>query len=167
MTLIIGILIVVLGLTGWACWRAVRAYLKSRGKRIVNCPETKEPAAVELAKWRIAMLAAFGEPALRLGDCSRWHEREPCDQACLPQIQASPEQCLVHSILSKWYEGKACSCCGEPIGRIGNWQHVPCAISPDLRISEWKNIPVDKIPLVLGSHAPVCWRCLVAETHIS
>jgi len=167
MTLIIGILIVVLGLVGWGCWRAARAYLKFRGKRIVTCPETEEPAAVELAKWRIAMAAAFEEPSLRLRDCSRWREREPCDQACLPQILASPEACLVHSILSKWYEGKDCSCCGEPIGQIDRWRHEACVISPDLRISEWKDIPVEKIPLVLGSHSPVCWRCLVAETHTS
>jgi len=167
MTLIIGILIVVLGLAGWGCWRAARAYWKFRGKRIVTCPETKEPAAVELAKWRIAVEAAVEHPALHLKDCSRWREREPCDQACLPQIEASPEECLVQSILSKWYEGKDCSCCGEPIGHLGRWQREPCVISPDLHISEWKNIPVEKIPRVLGNHAPVCWRCFVAETHIS
>jgi len=166
MTLIIGILVVVLGLVGWGCWRSARAYLKFRGKRVVTCPETEEPAAVELAKWRIALKAAFEQPDLRLHDCSRWREREPCGQACLAQIKAAPEESLVLTILSKWYEGKPCSCCGGPVGDIGRWQHKPCLISPDLRIFEWKDIPVEKIPLVLGSYAPVCWRCLVAETHI-
>jgi len=167
MTLVIGILIVVLAFAGWGLWRAARAYLRYRGKRIVTCPETEQPAAVELAKWRIAMEAAFEHPDLRLHGCSRWRERAPCDQACLPQIEASPEECLVFTILSKWYEGKTCSCCGEPVGHISHWQHNPCLISPDLRMFEWKDVPVEKIPQVLESHAPVCWRCLVAETHIS
>ncbi|MGA3316566.1 MAG: hypothetical protein ABSC64_09020 [Candidatus Korobacteraceae bacterium] len=166
MTLIIAILLV-LGLVGWGCWRAGHAYLKFHGKRIVTCPETKQPAAVELATWQVAVTAPFRSPELRLRDCSRWRARAPCDQVCLAQIAASPEECLVLTILSKWYDGKACSCCGRPVGEIGRWQHMPCLMSPDLRLFEWKDIPSEEIPIVLGTHAPVCWRCLVAETHIS
>jgi len=166
MTLIIAILLV-LGFVSWGCWRAGHAYLKFRGKRIVTCPETKQPAAVELATWRVALTAPFRGPELRLRDCSRWRERAPCDQVCLAQVAASPEQCLVLTILCKWYEGKVCTCCGRPVGEIGRWQHKPCLLSPDLRLFEWKDIPSEEIPMVLGTHAPVCWRCLVAETHIS
>ena len=167
MTLLIGILIVLLGFVGWGFWRAARAYLKFRGKRIVTCPETEQPAAVELAAWHIAIASTLREPNLRLRDCSRWRERVRCGQACLAQIQASPVECLVLTILSRWYEGKACTCCGEPVGQISRLQHKPCLISPDMRIFEWKDIPAENIPLVLGTHAPVCWRCLVAETHIT
>jgi hypothetical protein len=167
MTWIIGILIVLLGVVGWGCWRAARAYLRFRGKRVVTCPETEQSAAVELAMWRIAITAAFREPGLRLRDCSRWRQRAPCDQACLAGIAASPEECLVLTILSKWYEGKTCTCCGRPVGQISHWRHKPCLMSPSMRIFEWKDIPSENIPLVLGTHAPVCWRCLVAETHIS
>jgi len=167
MTLVVGILIVLLGFAGWGFWRAVRAYLKFRGRRIVACPETQQPAAVEMATRHIAVTAVFREPNLRLRNCSRWRERPPCDQACLAQIEASPEECLVLAILSKWYEGKACTCCGRSVGQISRWQHKPCLMSPDMRIFEWNDIASENIPLVLGTHAPVCWRCLVAETHIS
>jgi hypothetical protein len=167
MTLIIGILIVLLGFVGWGFWRAARAYLKFRGKRIVACPETEQPAAVELATWHIAITSTFREPNLRLRDCSRWREVAPCDGACLTRIEEAPEECLVLTILSKWYEGKTCTCCGRPVGQISRWQHKPCLMSPNMRIFEWKDIPAETIPLVLSTHAPVCWTCLVAETHIT
>jgi len=166
MTVIIAIFLV-LGLVGWGCWRGARAYLKFYGKRIVTCPETEQPAVVELATWHLAITAPFQKTELRLSDCSRWRERAPCGQPCLAQIEASPESCLVLTILSKCYEGKVCSCCGASVGQIGRWQHNPCLLSPDLRLFEWKDIPTENIPLALGTHAPVCWRCLVAETHIS
>jgi len=168
MTLVIvGIGIVLLGLLGWGLWRAGYAYARFRGTRIVTCPETEQPAAVELAPWHAAVTAVVREPSLRLRDCSRWREIAPCHQACAGRIAAALEECLVGTILSKWYAGKACSCCGQPVGQIRRWRHKPCLISPDMRILEWKDIPSEKIPLALGTHAPVCWRCLVAETHIS
>ena len=166
MTLIVATL-VALGLGGWGLWRAMRAYLKFRGKRLVTCPETRQPAAVQMATWHIVITAPFGRPDLRLRDCSRWRERERCAQPCLPRIEASPEDCLVSTIVSTWYEGKACSCCGTPLADIRSWQHKPCVMSPEMRLFEWKDIPAEQIPSVLETHAPVCWRCLVAETHIS
>jgi len=166
MTVIIAILLV-LSFVAYGGWRAGRAYLKFRGQRIVTCPETRRPAAVQLAAWRIAATAPFRQPELHLRVCSRWRERSPCDQVCLPQIAASPEECLVLTILAKWYQGKVCTCCGRPVEQISRWQHKPCLLGPDMRLFEWKDIPSENIPLVLETHAPVCWRCLVAETHIS
>ena len=167
MTLLIGILIVLSGFVGWGFWRAARAYLKFRGQRIVSCPVTEQPAAVELAAWHIAVTSTLRQPTLRVRDCSRWREVAPCRGPCLPRIEEAPEECLVRSILSKWYEGKTCTCCGRPVGQISRWEHKPCVISPDMRIFQWKDIPPENIPLVLGTHAPLCWRCLVAETHIN
>jgi hypothetical protein len=167
MTLTISILIGLLGLLAWGSARGARAYLRFRGKRIVACPETEQPAAVELAAWHIAVSSTLTEPNLRVRKCSRWRERAPCDGACLTRIEAAPEESLVLTILSKWYQGKTCSCCGRPVGEISFWQHKPCVMSPERRIFEWKEIPPENIPLVLGNHAPVCWKCLVAETHIN
>jgi hypothetical protein len=154
-----------LGLAGWGLWRTARTYLRFRGRRVVACPETGQPAAVELASWRTAVRAAFERPAPRLRACSRWPGRALCDQACLPRIAAAPEEFLVVTIVSRWYQGKTCVCCGKPLGRITPWAHRPCLLSPDREISEWKDIPAENIPRVLATHAPVCWTCLVAETH--
>jgi hypothetical protein len=53
----------------WGAWR------RWRGTRIVTCPETQRPAAVDL-DLRFAMVGAIvGSPELRLRDCSRWPER--------------------------------------------------------------------------------------------
>jgi hypothetical protein len=166
MSLIISTVIVV-GFVGWGVWREARAYLKFRGQRIVTCPQTQQPAGVELAIWHIAMASTLSEPRLRLRNCSRWREVAACNAACLPQIVEAPEKCLVSTILSRWYAGKICTCCGRPVGRISRWQHKPCLLSPELRIFEWKDIPAENIPRALGTHAPVCWKCLVAETHIN
>jgi hypothetical protein len=165
MTMIISTVIVV-GFVGWGVWREARVYLKFRGQRIVTCPETRQLAAVELAAWRIAMASTFTEPRLHLRGCSRWNDVAPCEGACLPQIMEAPEECLVSTIVSKWYAGKTCTCCGRPVGQIGPW-HKPCLLSPEMRIFEWKDIPAENIPRALGTHAPVCWKCLVAETHIN
>lgn len=169
MTLIVGIPIALLalGLIGWGLWEGTRTYLRFRGTRVVACPETGQPAAVEVATWHIAVTATFGKPALRLRDCSRWRERAVCDQACRRRIEAAPEECLVLTILSKWYRDKTCVCCGRSLGQIAQWGHQPCLRSPDLRILEWKHIPAENIPRALATHEPVCWTCLVAETHTS
>ena len=162
-----GLVIVLLGLVGWGLWRAGRAYVKLRGTRVVACPETEQPAAVELAPWQAAITAIVREPSLRLRDCSRWREIAPCQQACLGRIAEALEECVVSTILSKWYAGKVCTCCGRPVGQISRWRHQPCLMSPGMRIFEWKDIASENVPAVLRTHAPVCWRCLVAETHIS
>jgi hypothetical protein len=167
MTLITGILVLLSCLVCLSFWRAAHAYLTFRGKRIVTCPETEQPAAVELAAWHIALASALSKSKLHLRDCSRWREVAPCDGACLSRIEEAPEDCLLLTILSKWYEGKTCSCCGEPVGQIGRLHHNPCLLSPDRRMFEWKDVPAENIPMVLGTHAPVCWKCLVAETHVS
>jgi len=157
--------ILALGLLGLMFWRSGGAYLTFRGKRVVACPETKQPAAVEVAAGRAALTAVFGEPALRLRDCSRWSERGPCGQDCLRQIEEAPEDCLLRTILTNWYREKECACCGKPIAEINWMQHKPCLMSPDLRIRAWKDFRPEHIPQVLETHRPVCWNCLIADTH--
>ena len=161
------IALLVLGFMGWSLWQVTRAYLRFRGTRIVACPETGQPAAVELAAWHIAATAPLRRTALRLRVCSRWRERAPCDQACRTQIAAAPEDCLLLTILSRWYTDKACTCCGRPLAPVDRLRHSPGLMSAEMRIFEWNQIPAENIPRALTTHSPVCWRCLVAETHIS
>ena len=157
----------VLGFLCWSLLQIARSYWKLRGTRVVVCPETGEYAAVELATWRIAVRATFRQPPLELRDCSRWRDRPACAQACRGRIAAAPEECLVLTILSKWYRDKTCACCGGTIEPLGRWRHRPCILSNDMRILEWHAIPAETIPRILETHAPVCHTCLVAETHIS
>ncbi len=101
------------------------AYLKFRGRRIVICPETEKPTAVEVDARFAAASAVFGEPSLRLKTCSRWPEHRDCGQECLEQIQAAPEE-----LLANWYAGKKCALCGRPIGAIRRRGHDPALMDP-------------------------------------
>lgn len=154
-----------LGLLGLGIRRIGGTYLKFRGTRVIACPQTKDPAAVELALWRAAFAAAFRVPALGLRTCSVWHGRPVCGQECLKQIEAAPEESLVRTILTKWYQGRQCAACGRELGEI-HWRlRQPCLVSPELEFVEWKDIRPEKIPDALKTHQPVCWTCLVSETH--
>jgi len=96
-TLLIVIIVLVLavGLFVFRAIPGVRAYFAYRGKRLITCPETQAPAAVDVAAGEAAVGAFLTEPTLRLRDCSRWPERQDCGQECLQQIEVDPENCLV------------------------------------------------------------------------
>ena len=143
---------------------AANAYLKFRGTRLISCPETKEPAAVEVDAKYAAFTASIGEQGLRLNDCSRWPESQDCGQQCLGQIVSAPEDCLVRNILTKWYEGRTCVFCGKALGEIDWLDHKPALMSLERVTLEWNEIPAEKVPVVLQTHIPVCWDCHIAET---
>ncbi len=79
-------------------WAAVRAYRMFDGLRLVNCPETVEAAIVKINATRAIASKVAGGNALRLRACSRWPERQGCDQACLGQILAAPDGCRVRAL---------------------------------------------------------------------
>ena len=70
MTLVIYLIaaIVVLGVFFLLLSSAATVYLKFRGTRVVTCPETKEPAAVEVDAKYAAFTVPIGERGLRLKD---------------------------------------------------------------------------------------------------
>ena len=142
----------------------VRAYFDYRGKRLVTCPETQAPEAVEVATAEAAVGAFLSEPTLRLRECSRWPERQDCGQDCLKQIEIDPENCLVWNIVAKWYEGKSCVFCHKRFGSLHHLDHVPALLAPDQTTVEWKCIRPEMLPRTLETHNPVCWNCHVSET---
>lgn len=163
MAVTIGVSAVVILLIG-VFWVAARSFLKYRGTRVVTCPETSAPAAVEVAALRTALTAALGKQTLELRDCSRWPERQGCGQDCLAQIEQAPESSLVRTIFKKWYADKKCVLCGKKFGELEWLQPNPALMSADRVTSEWNDIPAAKIPEALATHMPVCWNCHIAET---
>jgi len=145
-------------------WRSALAYFKIRGVRLVRCPETATPAGVEINARHAALGLAIGLPNVQVKSCSRWPERQGCEQKCLAQIEASPEDCLVRTILTRWYYGKSCVFCGKPVGEMEWLEHKPALMSPAHITLEWKDIRAETLPDVLDTHTPVCWNCHVAET---
>lgn len=106
MLIILAVLALAVGLFVFRAIPGVRAYFIYRGQRLVTCPETHKPEAVDVAAGEAAVGAFLTEPTLRLIECSRWPERQDCGQDCLQQIEIDPENCLVWNIVAKWYEGR-------------------------------------------------------------
>jgi hypothetical protein len=143
--------------------RLVRAWLVYRGTRIVVCPETREMVAVEVDARHAALSAPQGRPQLRLESCTRWPERQACGQECLGQVESAPEACLLKSILSDWYQGKACAFCGREFRTIEWHAHKPALVSPEGTLVDWTGFRPEQVIDVLASHKPTCWDCRVAE----
>jgi len=144
---------------------AARAYFRLKDKMLITCPETKEPAAVNVDATRAAEQSILGEPHLRLSECSRWPERQGCGQECLSQIEAAPEDCLVRTVVARWYAGKACAYCGKPIEGI-DWLggQRPALLDPERKTVQWDQIRPEKLPEVFSKYTPVCWNCHITET---
>ena len=78
------ILLVAFGAVGFL-W-VLPAWREYWGKRVVTCPETRDPAVVEVDAARVAASAWGGPPDIRLKDCSRWPEKADCGQDCLADV---------------------------------------------------------------------------------
>ncbi len=142
----------------------IRFYLRFRGKRLVVCPETKKPAAVEVAAAAGAVTACNEPIELHLKSCSRWPERQDCGQYCLSQIEAAPEDCLVWNMVTRWYEGKRCAYCRQLFRKIDWHEHRPALVGDEGKTVQWTDVAAQKLPDVLSTHQPVCWNCHIAET---
>jgi len=145
-------------------WFFGRSYRKYRGTRVITCPETGCPEAVEVDARHAAATSAAGETELRLTSCSRWPERQGCGQECLAQIEAAPAECLVRNMLVDWYRDSKCAFCQREIPEI-NWSdHKPALLTPDRLTIEWQEVRPEDLPRVLATHQQVCWDCHIAQS---
>lgn len=148
---------------GILLWRQARAWWEFRGRRVIVCPDNREPAGVVVDARHAALTSILGAPELRLSSCSRWPERGGCGQPCLSQIAASPEDCLVRNIVARWYEGKACAFCGQSFGLIEWTEAKPALLQANGVSIEWSEVPSDKLPEMLAAGRPVCFACHIAN----
>ena len=146
---------------------AATTYARMRGVRVVVCPETGRPAAVTINSLRAALSAVCERPDLNVAQCSRWPDRRSCDEACTAQVADAPRDTLAFSIVKRWYAGKTCALCLEPIAppsRVGaqpgmldrTFTEPPDTIT-------WRDVPADSLPSLFSTHLPVCPRCHVRE----
>jgi hypothetical protein len=161
---VIALLAMAVGLFVFRAIPGMRAYFEYRGKRLITCPETHKPAAVDVAAVEAAVGAFVSEPTLRLKQCSRWPERQDCGQECLQQIEVDPQNCLVWNIVANWYEGKKCVYCHKTFDKLNHLDHAPALLSPDHKTVEWKELCPEQLPDIFSTHSPVCWNCHVAQT---
>lgn len=142
-----------------------RSYIRHRGKSLVTCPETRDPATVHVDASKAALAAMKGgRTSLHLDRCSRWPERENCGQQCLSQIENDPQGCHVWNIAQEWFRDRSCAYCHRPIEQIHWHDHRPALLSPDNKTVQWSDVPPEKLPELFETHLPVCWSCHIAET---
>jgi hypothetical protein len=143
--------------------RRVWEGLRFRGKMLVTCPETHEPAAVKVNVARAAIQAIAGRKEHELCDCSRWPERGGCDQDCVEQVEQDPENHRVWKIAEHWYAGKQCAYCQKPIEMLSHFDRSPALLDRERKTAEWDSIPAENLPGEFSKDLPVCWSCHIAQ----
>lgn len=142
----------------------VRSYLEYRGKRVVTCPETKLPVGVEIEAGRAARGALIDNPCYVISSCTRWPERAGCDQACAPEVEASPRETLARTLVALWYDDHPCIYCGKQIEDLGGGAGIPALRGPDGELREWNAVPVEQLPELFRNAVAVCASCDVVES---
>lgn len=142
----------------------VRGRQKFSGERIIICPETGKQAMVEVDADHAAVTSLLGQTDLRLENCWRWPIRQDCGQECLLQLDIAPTDCLVRSVLEKWYRDKECAFCARPLHDINLIDHKPALLNPEGVTVEWKQIPISAVMDAMATYLPVCWNCHIAQS---
>jgi len=158
------VLAVIAVLTAIGAIRLSRLWLRYHGAMVVRCPETQHPAGVVVDARRAALTPPGKTAELHLSSCSRWPERAGCGQECLSQITASPGDCLVRSILSRWYSGKVCASCGQPFEEIDWISREPALVLADKTTVDWSQVRAESLQETLDSALPICFACHMANT---
>jgi hypothetical protein len=141
-------------------------YARYRGTRLITCPETHRPAAVDVDALHAAASLLGGTPELRLKDCSRWPEKAGCGQECLSEVELDEGACLLRGIVSAWYQGKSCAFCRKPIPAVTWTEHRPALLRPDGATVSWTDVKPETLPDLFATHRPVCWDCHVVQSLI-
>lgn len=142
----------------------VRASQLFSGERVIICPESGRQAMVEIDTKHAAITSLFGQTDLRLENCARWPIKQDCGQECLLQFDVAPAECLVRSVLEKWYRDKNCSFCEKRFSEISMVDHKPALLNAEGVTVEWQRIPLSAMTEVMATYLPVCWNCHVAQS---
>lgn len=143
-------------------WEASRF----RGKMLVTCPETHEPAAVKVNVGRAVVKRMVGRKELELCECSRWPERRECAQGCLEQVEPDPENHRVWTIAAQWFAGKKCVYCRTPIEKLSHFDRRPALLNRERKTAEWDDVPAESLPQAFSTDLPVCWSCHMTQTFV-
>ena len=151
------VLLLIVGFAFLCVWFLLQpdGYLSSQ--RVITCPETRQSAAVKLdIGYRIRTLLR-GRELLQLKSCSRWPERQACDQECLLQVDLNPA--ILEGVLRTWYADKTCALCNRELHEqdwsLGRFS----AVDEAGRFVCGSELPLRKLPMAAEHYRPVCWPC--------
>src|SRR6266702_1048261 len=118
----------------------VRTSERFGGAQVIICPETGKQAMIEVDARHAALTSLVGQLDIRLESCWRWPLKKDCGQECLIQLAVAPPDCLVGSVLMKWYRGRKCAFCERPFGELELIDHKPALVNPEGITLEWGEI---------------------------
>ena len=161
----LALIAIVSGIGVWMAWNvlgALRVWWRLRGARVVTCPETGKPAAVEFDRAHAAFTALL-EPApeARLRHCSRWADRGPCEQPCAAQAE-SPAAAAA-AVVKCWSQHRSCTFCGKSLTADAWVSHHVAVSAEDGTTIEWPAVAPETLPQLLETAQAVCWNCHIAE----
>ncbi len=143
--------------TGLPVAVSLQNYFQNRGRQSVTCPDSGQPADVELDHKFAFQTALRGQEHTRLASCSRWPGKGDCGQECLAQLDPSPEN--VDRLLTKWYEGKSCAICARSL-TPSDWRRSRLAVlNADYKLFELREMTLDNLQSSLENMRPLCWIC--------
>ncbi|HTY41697.1 MAG TPA: hypothetical protein VMH79_07490 [Thermoanaerobaculia bacterium] len=140
-------------------WITVRRMLRERGPRVITCPDNGCRAEVSVDAWKSGLAHVFGEGERRLASCSRWPAMQGCDQACLTEIEESPDGCLVRTMVADWYGDRACAACGLAVHPFGIGTRPPALRDAAGRTLALSTVTPLGLDATLASHEPICANC--------
>jgi len=143
--------------TGLPVALSLQNYYRNRGRQPVICPDSGQPADVEVDR-KFAFLSAWrGQEHSRLESCSRWPQKGDCGQECLEQLEASPEN--IERYLTKWYEGKSCAICRRAL-TPSDWRRSHLAVlNQQQQLFELRQMFLEDLQSALQNMRPLCWNC--------
>lgn len=98
-----------------------------------------------------------GQKHSRAESCSRWPQQSECDQECLAQIDASPEN--LERLFASSFAGKHCAICARDI-TPNDWRQGRLALfNQDQQLVELRDLPAENLPGTLRDTSPLCWKC--------
>ena len=143
--------------TGAPVALSLTEYYKNRGRLSVQCPETGQPADVEVDHKYAFAMALRGQEHSRLTTCSRWPAKQECGQECLMQLDASPEN--FERLVSTWMQDKSCALCTTAI-TPNDWRQSRLAVlNHDNELFELRDLPAEDLQMALQYARPLCWKC--------
>jgi hypothetical protein len=144
---------------------AARTWTEVRGARLVVCPETQQPVAVQVDVGHAVASALWEQPDLRVTSCSRWPERQDCDQPCVRQIERAPSETRPKTIASHFFARQRCAICTEKIAPLGAFTLQPGFMNPATRrVARWDDVPPRDLPRAVADWRPLCANCTLSES---
>jgi hypothetical protein len=144
---------------------ALVTWKRYRGTRVVTCPETKRPASVRIDVGHAAATAVWERADVKLACCSRWPEREGCDEACVPQILEGQDETRVKIMAEHFFAGKRCAICQHEIAPVHAGTLQPGLLRPVTHeAAAWDEIAAADLPDAFTARRAICANCTVAES---